>query len=176
MLCLIYYLLINYTQPIMAQQQQEQPEFIQGKLEIKEIVGEWQLYPEIKESMNNLLSEWTHNNYQEILPILYENEYTEYEESKKLCNILWTNLILNDPASSLNEFVLNSGIIQNYRISIYLYCCQELNINQDQIDQDPEDIFDINNNEQMTYSFLLSYPQEILVNEFIEIRDAPVLK
>ena len=44
------------------------------------------------------------------------------------------------------------------------------------MDQDPDDPFDIQNNEQMAIYFLLSYQPKILVNAFIDIRDGPILK
>jgi hypothetical protein len=82
-------------------------------------------------------------------------------------------------SSSLIEFTINSGIIENHRVSIYLYCCDAMTLNIDHADQnDEEGRFDIRNDQEMAHYLLICYynTAEILVNEFIEIRDSLGLK
>lgn len=149
----------------------------QGKLEITENTS--LLFTEIKERMNELMYQWTSENYSEIVQIIYANNNpdncNEYTDSQTLYDIFCENLILSNQ-STLKDVIINSGIIQDYRYSIYLYCCEVMEINQYQMDQDPDDPFDIQNNEQMAIYFLLSYQPKILVNAFIDIRDGPILK
>ena len=179
----------------MAQTQQDQQQqtrsspyddqtFVQGKLKIQEdyrinrsIFQD--LNPETKNMLNDLLCEWTRDNYSEIVQLLHQDAFTEYEDSYDLSEIFYDTLISGGRSSSLIEFTVNSGIIENQRVSIYLYCCEARTLNIDHAHQDDEpEIFDITNDPQMARRLLGCYYNtcEIMVNEFIEIRDTPVLK
>ena len=153
----------------------------QGKLEIQEDIRikfgkiTHELYPETKIMLNTLLCEWTRDNYSEMVQILlHEDAFTEYEDPLYLSQIFYDKVIGGSGSSSLIEFIVNSGIIENHRVSIYLYCCDALILNID----DAQGRFDVMNDRDMARYLLMSYynTDEILVNEFIEIRDSPVLK
>ena len=157
----------------------ENQEFIQGKLEIQEdyrinrsIFQD--LCPETKNMLNDLLCEWTRDNYSEIVQLLHQDTFTEYEDSRDLSEIFYDTLISGGRSSSLIEFTINSGIIENHRGSIYLYCSESRTLNIDHARQSDEpEIFDITNDPQMARRLLGCYYNtcEIMVNEFIEIRD-----
>ena len=155
----------------------------QGKLEIQEDIRikfgkiTHELYPETKIILNDLLCHWTRDNYSEMIQLLHENAFTEYECSLGLSEIFYDKFIsasATDVSSSLIEFIVNSGIIENYRVSIYLYCCDTLILNID----DAQGRFDVMNDRDMARYLLKAYynTDEILVNEFIEIRDSQGLK
>jgi hypothetical protein len=158
-------------------------EFIQGKLEIQEDIRikfgkiTHELYPETILMLDTLLCEWTRDNYSEMVQFLHQDAFTEYEDSHKLSDIFYDKFIA--VSSSLIEFTINSGIIENHRVSIYLYCCDAMTLNIDHADQnDEEGKFDIRNDQEMAHYLLICYynTAEILVNEFIEIRDSLGLK
>ena len=148
----------------------------QGKLEIQEDIRikfgkiTHELYPETKIMLNTLLCEWTRDNYSEMVQFLHEDGFTEYEDSLDLSEIFYDKFIA--VSSSLLEFTVNSGIIENHRVSIYLYCCDAMTLNAD----DAQGRFDIMNDREMAHNLLISYynTDEILVNEFVEIRDSRV--
>jgi hypothetical protein len=152
----------------------------QGKLEIQEDIRikfgkiTHELYPETKIMLNTLLCEWTRDNYSEMVQFLHEDAFTEYEDTLELSQIFYDKVIGGSGSSSLIEFIVKSGIIENHRVSIYLYCCDALILNID----DAQGRFDVMNDRDMARYLLMSYynTDEILVNEFIEIRDSPVLK
>ena len=181
------------------QQQQQQQEFVQGKLEIKDddcyttplnedyrttpLVRRFGqithiLYPETIIILNALLCEWVRLNYSEMIQFFHKHDYTEYEDSLNLCDRFWQEIDINSP---LIEFITNSGIIENHRVSIYLYCCQEMSINIDHADQYEDDRLDIRDDRKMSYYLFRYYDSddsagEIIINEFIEIRDSQGLK
>jgi len=157
----------------------------QEKLEIQEDIRikfgkiSQDLYPETKIILNALLCQWTRENYSEMIQLLHKDAFTEYECSLGLSEIFYDKFIsatatAADVSSSLIEFIVNSGIIENYRVSIYLYCCDALILNID----DAQGRFDVMNDRVMARYLLMSYynTDEIMVNEFIEIRDSTVLK
>ena len=173
----------------MAQPQQqclpfyENREFIQGKLEITEDIRikfgkiTHELYPETILMLDTVLCEWIRENYSEMVQILHQDALTEYEDSRNLCEIFYDKVIA--VSSSLIEFTVNSGIIENHRVSIYLYCCDAMTLNIDHADQnDQEGRYDVRNDKEMAHYLLISYynTAEILINEFIEIRDSLGLK
>jgi len=181
----------------MAQQQQQQQqqqarqilpfyqnrEFIQGKLEITEDIRikfgkiTHELYPETILTLDTVLCEWIRDNYSEMVQILHQDAFTEYEDSRELSEIFYDKVIA--VSSSLSEFIVNSGIIENHRVSIYLYCCDAMTLNIDHADQnDQEGRYDVRNDQEMAHYLLICYynTAEILVNEFIEIRDSQGLK
>ena len=174
--------------------------FIQGKLEIKDDDDNYYttpldeddyrttplvrkfgnithiLYPETKSMLNALLCEWVRDNYSEMVQLFHKHDYTEYEHTLDLCDCFWQQIQIESP---LIEFIVNSGIIENHRVSIYLYCCYEMSVNIDRADQYEEDmLFDVRDDRQMAYCLFKHYHQagEIIINEFIEIRDSQVLK
>ena len=165
----------------MAQAQTYQT---QEKLEIQEDIRikfgkiSQDLYPETKIILNALLCQWTRENYSEMIQLLHEDAVNEYECSLGLSEIFYDKFISATAtaavSSSLIEFIVNSGIIENHRVSIYLYCCDALILNID----DAQGRFDVMNDRDMACYLLMSYyiTDEIMVNEFIEIRDSPVLK
>ena len=177
----------------MAQQQEQQArqilpfyqnrEFIQGKLEITEDIRikfgkiTHELYPETILMLDTVLCEWIRDNYSQMVQILHQDAFTEYEDSRELCEIFYDKVIA--VSSSLIEFIVNSGIIENHRVSIYLYCCDAMTLNIDHVHQnDEQGRHDVRNDKEMAHYLLISYYNtvEILVNEFIEIRDSQVLK
>jgi hypothetical protein len=105
-----------------------------------------------------------------MVQFLHEDGFTEYEDSLDLSEIFYDKFIA--VSSSLLEFTVNSGIIENHRVSIYLYCCDAMMLNAD----DAQGRFDIMNDREMAHNLLISYynTDEILVNEFVEIRDSRV--
>ena len=181
------------TTTTMAQQQEQQPqqqwlpfyqnrEFIQGKLEIEEDIRikfgkiTHELYPETILMLDTVLCEWVRDNYSEMVQLFHKHDYTEYEHTLDLCDCFWQQIQIESP---LIEFIVNSGIIENHRVSIYLYCCYEMSVNIDRADQYEEDmLFDVRDDRQMAYCLFKHYHQagEIIINEFIEIRDSQVLK
>jgi hypothetical protein len=158
----------------------------QGKLKIQEDIRikfgkiTHELYPETILMLDTLLCEWTRDNYSEMIQLLHQDAFTEYECSLDLSHIFYDKVIsttataATDVSSSLIEFIVNSGIIENYRVSIYLYCCDALILNID----DAQGRFDVMNDRDMVHYLLMSYynTDEIMVNEFIEIRDSLGLK
>jgi len=168
---------------ILQQRQQTHEETMttHGKLEIQEFPiqpGRHDLCPETKELLHNLLCQWTRDNYQEIVKMLDENNCQEYGPTINLSNAICENILI-DENESLIGFIVNSGIIQNYRVSIYLYCCDEMQINIDAIDQTPDNALDIANNQDIAAHLLSCYtssgsPDKLMANEFIEIRDNPI--
>ena len=161
----------------------------QGKLEIQEDIRikfgkiSQDLYSETKIILNALLCQWTRENYSEMIQLLHEDAVNEYECSLGLSEIFYDKFISASAtaavSSSLIEFIVNSGIIENYRVSIYLYCCDALILNIDHAHQtDAQGRFDVRNDRDMARYLLMSYynTDEIMVNEFIEIRDSPGLK
>jgi len=192
MLCLLQFIITNkqQTNPTMAQQQLQQqqrqrqprqtPEerrTTYGKLEIQRVhmpFGRHELSTEIKELIHNLLCQWTRDNYQEIVKILHENNCEEYTLSLHLVEMFSQNIMIH----SLYDFILHSGIIRDYRVSIYLYCCDQMIVNVDVIHQRPDNTLDITNNQEMVEKLLRCYYHTdfIMVNEFIEMRDSPILK
>jgi hypothetical protein len=150
----------------------------QAKLEIQEDIRikfgkiTHELYPETIIMLNALLCEWTRDNYSEMIQFLHQGAFTEYEDSLELSQIFYDKVIGGSGSSSLIEFIVNSGIIENHRVSIYLYCCDTLILNID----DAQEKFDVMNDRDVARYLLMSYynTDEIIVNEFIEIRDTQV--
>ena len=187
MLCLLQFIITNkqQTNPTMAQQQQQRQRQLRqtpeerrttyGKLEIQRVppLGQHDLCPEIKEEIDNLLCQWTRDNYPKIVKILHKNNCEEYTLSINLVEMFSQNIM----SQSLYDFILHSGIIRDYRVSIYLYCCDQMIVNVDLIRQRPDKYFDITNNQQMVENLLRCYyyTDFIMVNEFIEIRDSPIM-
>ena len=161
----------------------------QGKLEIQEDIRikfgkiSQDLYSETKIILNALLCQWTRENYSEMIQLLHEDAVNEYECSLGLSEIFYDKFISASAtaavSSSLIEFIVNSGIIENYRVSIYLYCCDAMTLNIDHAHQnDEQGRYDVRNDQEMAHYLLICYynTAEILVNEFIEIRDSQGLK
>ena len=145
-------------------QDQRIARFVQGKLEIQEMfVMESDLYPEIKEEINEL-----------IYHILHAEDKNEYTDSRILNHLFYHNII--DENNFLEEVFLSSGIIEKHRNSIYLYCCEKLQINPAPTDQTDGWILNANDDAHIARALSISFPSEILLNSFIEIRDSPVLK
>ena len=156
-------------------QDQRIARFVQGKLEIQEMfVMESDLYPEIKEEINDTIYQWVREHYSEMVDILQAEDKNEYTDSRILNHLFYHNII--DENNSLEEVFLSSGIIEKHRNSIYLYCCEKLQINPAPTDQTDGWILNANNDAHIARALSISFPSEILLNSFIEIRDSPVLK
>ena len=156
-------------------QDQRIARFVQGKLEIQEMfVMESDLYPEIKEEINELIYQWAREHYLEMVDILHAEDKNEYTDSRILNQLFYHNII--DENNFLEEVFLSSGIIEKHRNSIYLYCCEKLQINPAPTDQTDGWILNANDDAHIARALSISFPSEILLNSFIEIRDSPVLK
>ena len=96
------------TSTTMAQQQQQarqilpfyqNREFIQGKLEIEEDIRikfgkiTHELYPETILMLDTALCEWVRDNYSEMVQILHQDAFTEYEDSRELSEIFYDKVI-----------------------------------------------------------------------------------
>ena len=101
-------------------------------------------YPLIKEMMDDLLYQWARDNYQEMLQLIYAKDSNEYADYIDLLHIF-----MNCDGTPLKDFILNSGLIENYRISVYQYCSE-------QITEYDEDYFDILNDNQLAKALLLT--------------------
>ena len=128
-----------------------------------------------REIMAEIICQWTRENYHLIIEELYKKNRTENEETRHLCYLFHNSNIYRSP--KLKEMVINSGIIYQHRLSIYIYCCRSLDINMIPFNQIENNYINIFNAEELVERFIFCYSidfEETMVNKFIEIRDSVV--
>ena len=164
---------MNYQQQQQQQQQQDRTTTY-GQLGPRNY--ESSIYSHLGENIAALIIEWTRNNYNLLLDMLHASNQDENEPTLYLSELLSTGSYqagFYKPDASLHAHIKNSNIVRDYLEHVQMYICNCAGI------YELEEInVDIHNEDQVTESFLFYYllQRHVMVNEFVEIRDSPILK
>jgi len=173
---------MNYQQQQQQEQQQIQQQIqeqdnrttTRGQLGPRNY--EASIYSHLGENMNNIIIEWTRENYIVLLDMLHAINQDEFETTLYLSELLSTGLYqagFYKPDASLHTHLKNSNIVRDYIEHVQMYICNCAGI------AELEEInVDINNEDQVLEAFIFYYllQRHVMVNEFVEIRDSPILK
>ena len=172
---------MNYQQQQQQQQQQEQQQQEQdnrtttyGQLQPRF----WQASIDcgLEERVVPEFIDWTRENYNVIVDMLHASNQDEFETTLYLSELLSTGLYqagFYKPGASLHAHIKNSNIVRDYLEHMEMYI-----LNCAGIDELEEINVDIHNEDQIIEAFLFYYllQRHVMVNEFVEIRDSPILK
>ena len=173
---------MNYQQKQQQEQQQIQQQIQQqeDRTTTRGQIGprnyESSIYSQLGENMNSRIIEWTRENYIVLLEMLHANNQDEYEVTLYLSELISTGLYQAEfykPGASLHTHIKNSNIVRDYLEHVQIYICNCAGI------YELEEInVDIHNEDQVVEAFLFYYllQRHVMVNEFVEIRDSPILK
>lgn len=156
------------------QQQQEDRTTTYGQLGPRNY--ESSIHAKLGEKMAASTTGWVRENYNVLVDMLHASNQNEYEPTLYLSELLSTGLYqagFYKPGASLHTHIKHSNIIKDYleQVEMYIFNCagiyelEEINV-------------DIHNEDQVVEAFLFYYllQRHVMVNEFVEIRDSPILK
>lgn len=165
----------------MYQQQQQQEDRTTTYGTLAERFGAASIHHELGETTKKSSIEWTRNEYNFLFNVILDGSDEDgclksYQPSLQLSETLSNGLYEGGhykPGSSLHTHIKNSNIGKDFIEHVEMYICNCAGL------ADLEEInVDINNEDQVIEAFLFYYllQRHDMVNEFVEIRDATILK